>query len=343
MKIIYINSRKKKEIMRRIKLFVLVVFVLSLFQLSLYSLITSRVEGVVIDKDTGQPIEGAKVYLFELDIFDNNSAEYESFDMLETNKKGYFKFNNVKKGTYFLSIFKQGYAAFGPLYAHGYDALELIGEPTWQQKNGSEIERFYLKEGQIKHFKINLEKEAILKIKVLKKLPNGIEPYSEKYEGYVRLSLKHRGFINEIKAETGSEFQSIFFKKGLVDIKIKPEGYKTKTYKDVLLDSGETKTIEYVADFTAGQVLHGVIKYADTKEPIYLASIAFVKIDEPGKDFEVMNLWTDENGEFWIGGFEPGTFKLYIHGGGVNTRKKFNFDIYIKIKPNEKKEIYKEF
>ncbi len=326
--------------MRGIKFLILVVIILSLFQFNLYSLITSRVEGTVIDKDTGQPIKGAYVYLFELDIFDNNSAEYESFDMLETDKKGYFKFNNVKKGTYFLSIFKQGYAAFGPLYAHGYDALELIGEPTWQQKNGSEIERFYLKEGQIKHFKINLEKEAVLKIKVLRKLPNGIEPYSEKYD--VRLSLKHRGFINEIKAETGSEFQTIFFKKGLVDIKIKLEGYKTKTYKDVLLESGKTKAIEYVADFTTGQVLHGIVRYADTKEPIYLASIGFVKIDEPGKNFHA-SLYANKNGEFWIGGFEPGNFYLRISATGVNTRKKFRFVTYIKIKPNEKKEIYKEF
>ncbi len=325
--------------MKGIKLFILVVFVLSLFQFNLYSLITSRVEGTVVDKDTGQPIKGACVYLFECDFY-NNTVDYSAFDIVETDTKGYFKIDDVKKGIYFLSIFKEGYSTFGPIYAYNKETLQIIGEGG-NSTDTFKIERISVKEGEIKHFKIKLEKEAKLIIKVLGKIPRGMERYNE----LVRFKIKHPGFIDVIKEHyiDGGEFETYLFKKGVVDIEIKPEGYKTKTYKDVLLESGETKTIEYVADFTTGQVLHGVIKYADTKEPLYMADVTFVKIDEPGKDFEVMNLWTDKNGEFWIGGFEPGTFELSVYGSGVNTRKKFNFDIYIKIKPNEKKEIYKEF
>ena len=322
--------------MNRVKPIVLVVLFLGIFQFNLFSLITSRVEGTVVDEETGESIKNASVMLFHCRIL-GSAVEYTSNKIVQTNEEGYFKFDDLKKREYFLSIFKQGYATFGPIYAYRHDDLDLYGGPTWHEI-GSEIERFHLKEGQIKHFKIKLEKESVLRIRVFKKIFSGIEPYGND----VYIEMKHDGFINDLVYNQGDEFQANFLKSGLVKVILKPRGYAQKTIENVILNKGETKTIDHTVDYTQGQVIYGSIIDIDTGKPMSFVSVDIQKIDEPDKYFYLSSN-TNEKGLFWLGGFEPGTYSFYIYSAGAPTDKTFNFKQILKVESNQHIEINKAF
>jgi hypothetical protein len=129
----------------------------------------------------------------------------------------------------------------------------------------------------------------------------------------------------------------------LVDLEIYPQGYKTIHYKNVELEKGKTTKIEYVVDYTKGQVFHGILKYKDSNGPIYFARVFFQSSGFNQTRFEA-RLYTDRNGEFWIGGFPPGTYSLVISKENFNDPyKRFKIRKYIKISLDEKKEFFMDF
>lgn len=322
--------------MKLFKFFILVVFIIPSLQFNLFSTITSRVEGFVTDEETGEPLKDSTVFLFTCNLI-SKYIEFYSDKSLMADSKGYFKFDDLNEGYYFLSVFKKDYSAIGPIYVHNEDDLEFVARRDIYPQN-SKIDKFFLKQGQIKHFKIKLKKEACLELVVLQKTSEGISDFWND----VDFSINHPGFIDPITAEHCNKFIFHFMKEGKLDIKIKPIGYISKEYREIEITSGENKRIEYVADFTKGQSLKIIIKYRETKKPMKLVNVYLVKFDEPGKNFNA-TVFTNDTGEAWFGGFEPGTFYLLISSHGVNTGKKFKFEDNIKIKPNEKKELYKEF
>ena len=307
--------------MRGIKLCVLVIFILSLFQLSLYSLITSRVEGTVIDEENNEPILDAKVLLYN--VMTESSSRLIA--TMYTNSKGYFKVDDILKGEYFLLVYKTGYAAIGHIVdlekQRSQDPNELIKPPV---KDG----RFYLKEGQIKHFKIEMEKEAVLKVEVTKKVPFGT---STVFQYSTEMYFKHPAYDDKIGVNFTEHYQSKYLKEGTIDVTIYSDGYPPQTY-EVQLEKGKTKTINHILDFTKGQVVYGVLKYKDNGMPVWGAPVNLTKIDE--KSFWV-EANADKNGKYWVGGLKPGTYSVWI--SQVFQAK--DYRTTITVNPGERKEL----
>jgi hypothetical protein len=185
---------------------------------------------------------------------------------------------------------------------------------------------------------IKMEKKAILKVNVKQTLPNGIEISPKALN---RIIVKHHDFLNKDLDYIGiypNGYQSLYFRKGLVSVEIWPLGYPLKSFENILLQSGETTTIDYILDFTQGQVLHGFIKDKSSKEPINNSELV---LSDPVTRLIAATTFTDKNGEFLIGGIEPGKYKLRIEYSGIN--KEIDHKEIIEIKQNEKKEIMREF
>lgn len=350
--------------MRLIKFTSFLILISLLIPLNLFPWISSRVEGTIADEETGQPIAGSYVGLFHCSIHGSFIRYTSRFNdkargrYIETNDKGYFRIDDLYEGEYFLAVFKEGYASVGPFYYKKPGPLE---EASGRAET-SQIERFHLKEGQVKHFKIQMEKEAILKVNVLRKTFEGIEPidefdvivkhsdFADKFEESIKPGLNKDPVLKKYQREanmmyakkyipTDEGFQTINFKKGTINIEISPNGYPPKIFDNILLEKGEVKLVEYVVDFTKPPVVYGVIKNKDTDEPFHVVYLTIQKQDDPNKYFYIKS-YTDENGKYWIGGFEPGKymFNMYSFGGD----KDFDFKTVLDFNSNSIIEINKK-
>ncbi len=334
--------------MKRVKFLVFLIVSSALLQVNLSALISSRVEGKVIDKSTGLPIEGADVVLL-FGQYSGSHLSTETAGVTKSDKKGMFKFDGIEENSYYLAVFKKGYTYYGPfwrtilggfnmfLYDQGMrnDLEDAVKENLIDKAdvNIVEIDIFKVKQGEIKHFVINLEKESILDLKILRKTPAGIE---NTIDSQVR--IYHNKYIEALGADSVAKLEGL--KDGIIAIECYPKGYPKQVYKNIKIEKGKTTTVEKILDFTSGQVLHGFVKHKDTGRPIMAVSIYISRIVNGKKEYEVEDLHTDQNGEFWIGGFEPGKYSLEYHNYGDY---KFEFKEIIEFKPGEKKEITREF
>ncbi len=154
------------------------VLMMVLFPVKGYSLITSRIEGTVEDKNTGEPINGAFVVLLRSANF---STYFESYMVMLSRDKGNFKFELWEKGSYLISVFRDGYADFGPIFESQYmeDRTKGFGRGGFGVVSKSfEPGKITIEGGEIKYAKIKLKKESVIEIKFNRKTPKGIEPLS---------------------------------------------------------------------------------------------------------------------------------------------------------------------
>ena len=358
-------SKRHNRDQQRLLKFISYLFLFSLIIPSnLFPWISSSVEGKIVDEETSQPIPGAYVGLFYCKItgyFLRYTSRFNTKSgsrYIETNDKGYFRFDDLREREYFLAVFKDGYAAVGPFY---YKKPGPFEDSTGFTRT-LDIERFHLKEGQIKHFKIQMEKESILKVNVLRKTFAGIEPIDK-----FHLTIKHSDFVDKVEEwisplsnknpvlkkynpetnrlyakkyiPTEEGFQSINFKKGTVNIEISANGYPPKTFENIQLEKGEVKLVEWVVDFTKPPVVYGIIKNKDTGEPLHGVDFLIQKQDDPNI-YSFIEYHTND-GKYWLGGMEPGkyVFNIYLIGG----EKEFDVEMILNITSKSTIEINKEF
>jgi hypothetical protein len=308
--------------MKGIKWFFLLFLVLGIFHMNLFSLITSRVEGIVMDKDSAMPIEDAKIVLFKCGLV-IKSVCLES-KSIKTDSNGYFKFDDLKQGEFSLLVFKDGYATSTPIHI----LKEYISQELTPSFKSSEIRTFYLKEGQIKHFRIMLEKEAVLKVQVFKKTYSEYAPLNED----VTIFIVDKENNSEICEMFQGTFQSKYLREGYIKVTIYAPGYPEKIYDNIELKKGIPTNIEYVLDFTTGSVIHG---YVINKNPLMRMPHTEIIVFKVGDNFSITSS-TNEYGEFWIGGLEPGVYDLSIHRTIFKTVR---YKTQFKIDENEKKEM----
>lgn len=142
---------------------ILSIFVFITWNSSVFARISSRIKGIVTDKDTGDPIPKAWVLLYRVDKGIVKSTQ--------TDDKGYFRFGRppVFAGKeYFMRCTAPGYAQYIPEYYAEYVKPEYFDEI---------FRPFRIEEGQIKHIRINLEKGGSLKGVLFKKDSTGISPF----------------------------------------------------------------------------------------------------------------------------------------------------------------------
>ena len=288
--------------MRKTRVLVLAVIVLGIFQTNLFSIIYSRIEGDVFD-ESGGPVNGARVMLFSCVDMAQHTSCYKVNDSI-TNNNGYFRFDDIEFGVYAIFVLSDGYASNGP-YSNILEVADM--GPTSHTIEIPSQYKFTVKEGKIKYFKIKLEKEAKLIVNVTSKYPGGISP---KIQLFSQLTIKHPSYINKIHGinETfENTYQSKYLKEGLIDVSIRSDGYTEKNYQ-VQLKTNEAQTINHVVDFTSGQVVYGQIINNITREPLINASVELA-----GGDDVNVQAFSDENGNYWIGGVKPGVYNLSVY------------------------------
>lgn len=333
--------------MKQIKILVLVGLIFGFFQAHLFSTIPCRIEGVVIDKDTGLPLVGAKVVLFYCPVGaqnfsfsypDNKSISINVDDpdymALRTDSKGFFRYEDRKEGEYFLCVFKPGYASYGQIrearlieMAEGYD-MDVM--PKGSIAASFVKERFFLKERKNKHFCIEMEKGSVLEVKILRKISAGIEEVQiTRMRGLIRIRKEgeSEGFYIYSNREDGLPACVPF----LVHVDI--GGYPAQTYR-VILEKWQTTTVTHTMDFTVGQVIYGVVSSKKTGRPLKNVDVNIHMINVRKYS---PNTSTNEKGEYWIGGIEAGTYLVstYTDNGLVGGK--------VEVKLNEKVEFNYSF
>jgi hypothetical protein len=182
----------------------------------------------------------------------------------------------------------------------------------------TDFEYLYLKEGQIKHLQIKLDKEAVLQINITKKLLKGITPFS--IYSLPGVSVKYSNSDDQNNygySALDGKYRTHYLHEGEVDVKIGVEGYPDKSVH-IKIDQGQTITIDHIADFTVGTVIHGVVTDKNTKKPI-----SFVQVFIQGVD----SINTDENGEYYFSAFEmPGIYNINF-SKGVRIMKEVNVNV----------------
>lgn len=304
------------------KTVLLIFLLLCLFRVNLVSLITSRIEGTVLDGDTGLPIVEAKIVLFEYGMLVEDLCDQISSN--KSNMEGYFKFDNIIKGEYSLLIFKEGYAPTAPIHV----LKKYISADLSPYFKAGELTPFYLKEGEVKHFKINLKKEAVLNVTVYRKTPteNGI--------------LNEDATIIILDKESNSEtfdifkgtYRSRYLKEGFYKVSIYISGFPEKIYDNIELKREASTDIDCVFDFSIGQVVHGFVRDKESKIRLPHTEVIVTKVDE---NFSVGGI-TNKFGEFRIGGLKPGAYFLKIE---LTIFKIVDYKTYFKINENEIKEL----
>jgi hypothetical protein len=306
--------------------------------------VTSRIQGVVKDFNTGEPIWGANVIL----LYSYNYADvYDKKYEIHTDSKGFFQFHFLKKGLYQLLVYKDGYADFGPFFETQFRAefkRELHPRLCVTIK-AYEKEKIFLQEGDIKHVTIELKKEAILEIRFNKKTKDGTGPlYYKDFTGInstfnfgAMVSIQDDDYKKTLLVPSKKDIGIMIFK-GLppgykVWAWVCTEGYPNKHYY-ITLEEGKTHIIDHLLDFTTGQVIHGVLTEKNSGNPLPGAMISIYNIEVEKQGCMV---YTDVNGEYWLGGFIPGKYMMTITpSGGEDVR------IQLDIKENQKLEINRE-
>lgn len=323
---------------------------MAILQGNLFSLITSRIEGVVIDVETGEPIQGAEVVLAVARVFPDIFVFEDVQFFTSTGKEGKFKFDKIETEgeDFMLAVFKDGYASNGPIIQRGkcysHDEFGSGGTLFNELKNAIKDgllsysavnnKTFRLNQGEIKHFQIGLEKEAILKINCYRKTPKG----KELLHNIGQVSIYHNKYYSYLLA-LQSPFQTKYLRDGFVGLKCDIPGYAPLTFSNIKIESGKVTLIEPILDYTTGQVLHGFVKYKSTGKPI--TRLRIVLIDNVND--VAVDIYSDENGEFWLGGFGPGIHLLKTDLHRLpNGIEEINFRNRFEFLPNEKKEILLE-
>jgi len=155
-------ARRLKMI--RIKTFIWLIILISAFNLNLFPYISSQVSGYVMDKETNTVLKDVDVYLM---TFFRNAPIALPQAQTKTDENGYFIFDDVNKGTYFIECTKDGYEDFSP----GYLA-ELPNREKY-------VKTFYIEEGVVKHFEIEMVKGGCLKVIIKKRDDNGVSGYGD--------------------------------------------------------------------------------------------------------------------------------------------------------------------
>ena len=211
-----------------------------------------------------------------------------------------------------------------------------------------EKEKIFLQEGEIKHVTIELKKEAILEIQFKKKTQDGTEPLYYKYFPGIN-TTDNFGALVSISDDKYAKTLLVPSKKdiGIMLFKGLPPGYTVRAwvhamgYPDkqyfITLEEGKTHIIDHLLDFTTGQVIHGKITEKNSGKPMLGAAIFIsnLEVEKQGRYAQ-----TDCNGEYWLGGFIPGKYRMKIKIYYPFVEK---VQFQLEIKENQKLEINREF
>ena len=330
--------------MKKIKVLVLAVMVLGIFQSILYAGISSRVQGNVVDDQTGLPIEGV---LVRLNIGGNLLPHIDLLNWeTKTDKKGYFKFDlepDEISGlvVIYLECEKNGYIRFLPKYYRQYIKMDFFDE----------IYRvFRLKEGQVKHFNIRLKKGGIIEGTLFKKTSAGTSPLGKSTGALMVLKEKFHSFFKDdnlyftlhYKTDENGKFRiegiEPFDK---YTLSINSFGYRDFEIENISVQNGQITPLEYTCDMTDQTGIEGIVRVSGKTLWGGTVGIDSDFNNSEGRRFSYL-FYFSKNGHYKHLGLIPG---IYVISISVTTEDLNNFkkEIKIEIQPGITKKLDIDF
>ncbi len=321
----------------KLKAVLLAIMAVLLLQGELFPRVTCRLEGTVQDKDTKEPVGGAVVKLFS-----TTEPRVERLQV-QTDRNGCFIFDDryIFPGEYFLQCYSKGYVPFLPDYYRRC----LSGDDF-----KASFKVFNIKEGEIKHIRLKLEKGGTLKGVFLKKTQEGTSNFKnllfdldkrnfsrdevakvtmcktslsvlslfanrprKKYEDGFFVHITQDGEFTISGLEPGSDYYLIF----------RPNGYWQTELTGIVVEKGKTNTLHHTIDLTTPSGIHGTIK-AEGRVPdsgtVYLYPLDSSKYEF----YKFCRSDLDGEGKYSCLGLPPGKYDLELfvdYNKGKVTKK----------------------
>ncbi len=313
-------------------LFVVMFFVV--MSLNLSAFVSSRIEGVVVDKETGKPIEGAKVMVcgnvlgFELQCKET-----------KTDERGFYAIEKlIREGKYYVRVFKDGYVS----------NIEEYQLDSYLFHKMIEKYEFEIKKGDIKRINIGLERGGDIELKVNKKDKNGLNIYSggldikvyKKYEeGDPEPTRKYGGYIirdryfdrvngngRNLKIRNLKPSDKYFLK-----IRGRKKTYVTWPVRvdNVIVRKGEVTKVECVFDLDKTGAIEGRI--LRDGEPVATLMVFLTRVDENySEGFSDLYDITSKDGKFSFKLLPQGLYEIsYFHRDEHGKEKKRRLKVQI--------------
>jgi hypothetical protein len=327
--------KQRRNIMRKLVLLFYVLFTIALSHSILFSSINSRVQGQVIDKDTGKPIVGASITLYDSDIGLKKFLEWNT----TTDKKGHFRID-LETGPfsqYYVHCSKDGYIPFLPEYYRKNIKREYTEEV---------FRLFTLDEGQIKHLKIELSRGGSLSATFYVKEDSNTIPLKNAGVFIRRVKKSNDNIFNDTKhfdidyvevdvngkvKYEGLEASEDYY------IKLSPDGFWSQTIENISIENNITKTIEYTIDFSGKATVKGT--FTVNGKPVFDGSVSLTTLEKDKFDsynFCVFPLKDKIN--YYLKAIPPGKYRMDFSGtttGNIYREK----EMIIELKAGENRVI----
>jgi len=304
---------------KRFLLTTILVFVMTSF---LFPYISSRIEGVVKDAETGQPISDVNVYLYVYRMNIDRRPTYST----TTDRNGMFLFNDLKNDQYFVMCIHEDYLLSLP---------EIHVENT--KDLSSIVDIIDLHQGQIKHLIINLIKGGKIECKVFLKDGSGVSGLSS-----VAIFLKNLQINNMRNSIDGQTDKNGDYKIGSL---IPDDNYNIKfitpgfpIFETTLsVKKGKTTYLEHIFDSTDNTGVYGIVKLND--KPFEDCGVLLYN---PSTEKDISEIDTDGDGAYMIKNVPPGKYAVcFLY---LDEKRSFHYkSINIEIKKNEMTQINIDF
>ncbi len=299
------------------------VLIIAFFFNPLFALIEGRIEGVVKDKDTNLPIEGATITLKIL----AESDFYELFKFKYTTKKnGTFHFDiEPRKGIfYYIQCQKKGYISLIPEYYFKYVKKELFRDM---------VKGFTVAEGQVKFVDIGLEKGAVLEGMLRGIGLQGESPIASVPGSLARKTNPNSAYLKKryryVVDYFGTDEKGNFKIEGVEPysqyvLAIDMATHDVKDIENVIVEKGKNNYIQYTLDLTNQTGVEGYIKV--NGHPPHSCTIDLSQYSKTNPDQLIYwtRIYTNKEGFFSYKGLLPGIYKLSF-GGYDNDINSFSF------------------
>ena len=313
------------------RIFVFILFVVVICSINLSAFVSSTIEGVVYDKETGKPIEGAEVILKAVD-----STFYPLFSWeTKTDKKGYFKFEikfHLKHLKEYLQVEKEGYISYIPYVYLRY---------CKRDKRGKIHKLFKIKEGEIKHFKIALKSGGGIKGRFMMKEEDGIKPLKEfgfmiKRETNPLPGLLKDKEYYEIKyVETDKD--GYFEAKGIEPydnyyLEILLNGYAVRYIKKISIRKNSITEINKIFDFRDQTGIKGEVFVNRNKAENVIIVLRYLENGKKqiSKEYCGCGYMNYHSNKYFCKGLKPGVYEVIAYAGVKKKRsvkKRFKINI----------------
>ena len=314
---------------------ILMILLSILIVINIFPKVSSRIEGVVTDVDTGLPIKGAELILYEYSVKLNSKI----FDFKTiSDRNGKFRFDSGKVEYLISPNFYYLIQCKHKSYVDLYPRVPLrIGEYLKTKV----FNIFTLKEGEIKFLKINLDKGGNIAgnvkyndgtgIKSLKnysfELIRDLNPYGipDAVRGqykYARITTDENGdFLkNGIPPNSGYYLQFFF------------NGYTAKKSNFFSITKGQKTILMEILDLSDKTGIKGVVTI-DGQTPTVISVTAFYTgVNNINKENVFCTYYSNLN-NYFIYNLAKGNYSFNI--SALNDSKRYERELIIKLKKNK--------